>query len=207
MKNFKFKFAVLFIWVLFFVTCENPIVNREYYDSGVVKVEELLNGENQVVSRKEYYENGKIYLEASFSKGLLDGSVIRYYPDGNVEFKKEFDMGIEISYISFDSLGNKDYWLKSLTKTDIPTFKDEFIQVVSHNDSGLVVNLSVPGISPFQISPVTKNANWKSIDIKNGDWLLFPKQDSIEVGIGIKMTDSTFSFMDYFKPIIISELP
>lgn len=138
---------------------------------------------------------------------MLDGIVTSYYPDGRVEFEKKFDMGMEISYTSFDSLGNKDYWLKSLTQSDIPTFKKEFIQIVGSNDSGLVVNLSVPGISPFQILPVTKNANWKSIDIKKGDWLIMSKGDSIELGIGIKMTESTFFFMDYFKPVIISEIP
>lgn len=207
MKNSSLKPVLLLMCVLSFAMCENPVVNREYYDSGVVKVEERLNKEGEVVKRRGFYEDGTINFEESFSSGLPDGAMVQYYPDGSVEFMKEFDRGKVISYVSFDSLGNKGLWYNSLRKSDIPAFKDVFIQVVGCNDSGLAVNLSVPGISPYQLLPVTKNANWKSIDIKNGDWLLLPKHDTIEVGIGIEMTDSTFSFMGSFKSIIVSELP
>lgn len=205
-RRFYYGILVLFAIVFGLFACNNPqIINREYYESGAIKAEEFANKDNKVFLRKEYYENGKILAEASFTDGLLDGILTKYYSNGKVEFEKEFDMGKEVSYVSYDSLGNKDYWKRNLSEEDIPAFKDEFIQVVSYSDSGLVVNLSVPDISPFQILPIMKRASAKSIDIKKGDWLILPKQDSIEVGIGIEMTDSTYSFME-LKQFIISGL-
>lgn len=207
MKNCKFKLIAFLISVLVFSACDNPKFNREYYDSGAIKVEERVNKESKVVYRKEYYENGGLMLEFGQFDGLLDGLLKKYSLSGQTEVEIKYDKGVLVGFVRYDSLGSRDYWKHNLFENDIPAFNDEFIQVVSYSDSGLVVNLSVPAISPFQILPITKNANWKSIDIKNGDWLILPKQDSIEVGIGIEMTDSTFFFMDYFKPIIISELP
>lgn len=83
MKNSSFKPVLLLMCVLSFAMCENPVVNREYYDSGVVKVEERLNKEGEVVKRRGFYEDGHLgdsyrlesimasdYLEKPFVVGV-----------------------------------------------------------------------------------------------------------------------------------------
>lgn len=70
---------------------------REYFESGILKLEEKYQDGEREGRRVEYFENGKVRYDETFRHGKREGKRLEYLEDGTLEFERTFSDGKCIS--------------------------------------------------------------------------------------------------------------
>jgi antitoxin component YwqK of YwqJK toxin-antitoxin module len=66
------------------------VSEREYYESGQLRMEGPLVNRRREGLWKSFYEDGKIWSEGEYKDGLRDGITITYHPNGVKRFEGAF---------------------------------------------------------------------------------------------------------------------
>jgi antitoxin component YwqK of YwqJK toxin-antitoxin module len=116
----KVTFSILIASCFFII--QGSYIKKEYYSSGNIKSETLLNANNGWIKR--YYESGQLMASVSIKNGKINGKSFIYFSSGKKAFENTFLNGIENGQ-------QKEYFLsgrlksKYMMKNGIPSGKGE----------------------------------------------------------------------------------
>ena len=105
-----YKQIIILGIVFLFTSCVDNEKNgnkvNECYD--VENVKPIIEYKNDTLNGKykEYYDNGNIKTEKEYKHGYKDGIIKKYYKNGTLKYEMEYEMGVALSKITYDSLGN-----------------------------------------------------------------------------------------------------
>ena len=69
-------------------------VQKDYFGSGVLKVEKTLKNGRQDGPTRWYYKTGKLELEENYTEGVLHGVSKVYYENGNLKGEMHYKNGL-----------------------------------------------------------------------------------------------------------------
>lgn len=177
---------------------------KSFYDSGTIEsITEYNHG--IIKSQKIYYKNGQLMWNIAYNKeGKMNGKCIEYYRDGFIKMKAIMQKGIFEQYNKYDSIGNLISEYIRLDTNQIPTFKDDYIQVEGnklYTDRYSKVHFSIPSIPSSQLVPEMVNGTIKLVDRLHGVWeaIAIKNHDSAYIGLKVYIDDSTEYYIGYKK--------
>lgn len=102
------KYTITVLLVLGNLFIYGSEAKKEYYSSGKIKSETIMNGADGWI--KKYYESGQLMGQISIKNGKLDGSCLIYFSSGKKALENSFKNGIE------DGV-QKEYYLSGKIKS------------------------------------------------------------------------------------------
>lgn len=209
------RFYVILLVCVLILSCNERKV-KQYYESGNVKCElsykdDILDGQSNY-----FYEDGGLLKEQTYKEGVLkkctyyhstgeldyevemegeykNGMSKEYYKSNKLKVEAKYTLGVLDFYNEYDSIGSLVYWYRKINDDDIPVFKDEYINILDVSPKGLVVQVNIPEVSPYQLVPRMRNGEGRVFDASKAIWLIKPRvsQDSlVDIGLEVMINDS-----------------
>jgi TonB family C-terminal domain len=94
--------------------------NRAWFENGQIKSDSYFKDNLQYGSDKEWYESGQVLRTAVYSNGKKNGQLLTYWKNGQIKREDIYEMDVLKTGQCFDSLGNKIAHYPYMTFPEFP---------------------------------------------------------------------------------------